>query len=351
MAANPQEPKMNPEQRYTVAETAAKFDISTSALTRWVRRGLIPAPQRDGSKRTYSAETVAKIPAIRAELRDGRIKKLAKAPVLPIPDGRLTVQETARQAGIAVSTLGRLKNNGAIPQPERCGRSLTYSADLVPIIKGIMQELGLAAKRKHSAIMVEIWKDQEYRDLATFGMSKPKKRTKPQVFSPEFIAHQGQLKDPEIQKAAKEGQREFLADQEKYDDWIESLTIGQNKPHVKARKRNKMQKRMADTKARLGKSERILANIKRDEDPATPLRLNLMVLFEKEGFRGKALAALVYPEVRDLEQAKTRLHRMRSRSRKSGRLREITESIEKLSTDARQSLKATASAELRKIAP
>src|SRR5262252_733282 len=106
MAADPQPV---PERRYTVAEAAAMCGISTSALTRYVKRGLIEAPQREGSKRTYSGETIAKIPSIKAELLQGRIRKLAKAPEVPIPDGRLTAQETSTRAGITIGTLYRLK--------------------------------------------------------------------------------------------------------------------------------------------------------------------------------------------------------------------------------------------------
>ncbi len=231
-------------RRYTVAETAATCGISTSALIRYVKRGLIPPPEREGSRRTYGQETIDKIPAIRAQLRDARIQKLAKAPAVPVPNGRLTVAETAEQAEISINTLGRLKRAGLIPQPERCGRSLTYPADLVPAIKKIVDERKIAANAKRSEHMKERWQDQGYRDLATFGMSKPKKRTAPQTFSPEFLAHQGQLKDPKIQAAAKRGQQEFLKDPQRVDAWKESLAIAQNDPGIRENKRAAMKRHM-----------------------------------------------------------------------------------------------------------
>jgi hypothetical protein len=114
-----------------------------------------------------------------------------------------------------------------------------------------MQDRGLAAKQKRSESMVERWQDQEYRDLVTFTTSKPKRRTKPQVFSQEFLSHQGQLKHPKVQRTAREGQQRFLQNEQKYDQWIESLTIAQNKLDIKRRKSSAMKRRMAEKKDEL----------------------------------------------------------------------------------------------------
>jgi hypothetical protein len=73
----------------------------------------------------------------------------------------------------------------------------------------------------------------------------------------------------------------------------------------------------------------------------------LMAILSLEGFNGKTLAALVYPDVKDPDDALARLHPFRSRKREKYQM-EI-QRVQSMSSDEREQLKKVATSELRNL--
>jgi hypothetical protein len=209
---------------------------------------------------------------------------------------RYTIAQTAARLGISIAYLGILRSQGLIPLPEKHGRTNTYSEDLISKIPGILEERRLAGNKKRAISTALRWKDPTQREELTFLISKPKSR-KPTNYSPEFLAHQGQLKRPEVQDAATKGQEEFLNDPVRAEHWINSLTVAANKPETKAAKSASMKKRMAEKKAELEKLQAAarraqLTAILPDDWANKPLLYRIIAteLFLKEYMSNKELA-------------------------------------------------------------
>lgn len=95
------------------------------------------------------------------------------------------------------------------------------------------------------------------------------------------------------------------------------------------------------------KLRRLLAGMKREAAPETVLRLQLLAIHSEEGFKGKVLAALVYPEIKDKGEAKGRLYILKSRNK--AKLSEQLELVRKMSRNEREHLAAKGTTDLRKL--